>query len=106
LKPARKSNSAILILLLIISIGCSQKKLNEETAVKIYVEKIIVEEKYSAAPDSLQQYTNQIFSKYNTTPESYKEFMHSLEYDTERWNVFFKKADTYLLELKKNRVID
>lgn len=106
LKQVRKSKSALFIFFLLIIFACSQKKINEETAIKVYVENIIVEEKYSSAPDSIKYYKNKVFAKYNTTEEGFREFLLSLDNNTERWNNFFRKADTYLIELKTNRVID
>jgi len=106
LKPVRKSKTSLLFFFLLVIFACSQKKINEETAIKVYVENIIVEEKYSSAPDSIKFYKHKVFAKYNTTEELYKKFMQSMGYNTERWNNFFRKADTYLIELKTNRVID
>ncbi len=79
--------------------------MDEETAVKIYVERIIVEEKYSFSLDSIKVYKGKIFSKYNVTSHEYENFLKNLSDDSERWTHFFKRADTYLSELKESEAI-
>lgn len=86
--------------------GCSHDNVNEETAVKIYIENLIVEENYSSQPDSIAYYQGKVFDKYNTSKERFKTYIESLEYDQLRWTSFFRKADQYLIELKSNRAID
>lgn len=108
LKLVKRNSKQILfsLILLLISVGCNKNRLNEDTAVKVYVEKIVIEEKYATQPDSIKFYKGKIFSKYNTSEEALKMFMNDLGYKSEFWNSFFKKADDYLIQLKKDRVID
>lgn len=85
---------------------CSDNNMNDDTAVKIYVESLIVEENYSTQPDSISYYQGEVFDKYKTTKEKYKTFIERLEFDQLRWTSFFNKADQYLIELRSNRAID
>ncbi|NMB83655.1 MAG: hypothetical protein GYA14_17745 [Ignavibacteria bacterium] len=108
MKPVKKDSKIILcsLILLFFSLSCNKNKLSEDVAVKVYVEKIVVEEKYATQPDSIVFYKSKIFSKYNTSEEALKLFMYDLGFKSEFWNNFFKKADEYLIQLKKDRVID
>lgn len=106
LKPAKRNIKTLLIILLFISFSCNKNKLNEDTAVTVYVEKTIVEEKYADQPDSLKFYKEKIFNANNTSENGLKEFMNDLGYKSDSWNRFFKKADEYLTKLKKDRIID
>lgn len=107
LKLVKRGNKELLLFLLLFFIGCNSKlKLDEDTAVKVYVEKIIVEEKYINQPDSINYHTNKIFDKYHTSQEELMTFLKNLEFKSEKWNLFFRKADEYLIQLKSNRVIE
>lgn len=86
--------------------GCSGNNIDEDTAVKIYVENLIVEEKYNSKPDSIEFYQKHVFDKHKTSKEKFKTYIKNLEFDQIRWGSFFRKADQYLLELKSNRAID
>jgi len=108
LKQVKRNSKQILfsLILLLIALSCNKNKLSEDIAVKVYVEKIVVEEKYATQPDSIKFYNGKIFSKYNTSEEALKVFMNDLGFKSELWNSFFKKADEYLIQLKKDRIID
>lgn len=79
--------------------------IDEEKAVKIYVESAIAEEQFSYSADSVKSRKGKIFEKYKTTPQDYKAYLKSLEYDEEKWTSFFKRADEYLTDLKKSEAI-
>ena len=107
LKPVRRSDGRIILFLLsaftvLLIYGCGKKPIDEETAVKIYVENIIAEEKYSNNPDSLKTHRDKIFSHYDVTEEKYKEYFKSMESEPEKWQDFFKRTDDYLRELEKS----
>lgn len=106
LKQVKKGSNTFLFFTLLLFISCSQNNLEENTAVKVYVEKIIIEEKYLSQPDSIKFHLNNLFAKYKTSEEEYKSFMYGLGYKSENWNRFFNSANEYLIQLKKDRVID
>jgi len=110
LKRVRKSKipfccSFFFAAVLILLIGCTKKSINEETAVKIYVEKLIAEESYSFNADSILFHKQKVFSKYNTTEYEFNDYLKKLESDQEKWESFFKKSDEYLLELNKKGIV-
>ena len=86
-------------------ISCSKQSINEETAVKVYVEKLIAEESYLFNHDSLRTHKQKVFSKYNTSEKELNSYLKSLESEPEKWESFFKKSDEYLLELNKKGVV-
>lgn len=86
-------------------IYCSDNKLDQDKAVKIYVENIIVEEKYSFNIDSVNFYKGKIYSKYGISLKDYENYLYGLKDDSEKWTDFFKKAEDYLTELKKSEAI-
>lgn len=86
-------------------IYCSDNKLDQDKAVKIYVESIIIEEKYSFNIDSVNFYKGKIYSKYGVTSDDFEYYLVGLKDDSEKWADFFKKAEDYLTELKKSEAI-
>ncbi len=86
--------------------SCKTHSVDQETAVKIYVENIIVEEKYPSNPDSLRIYRQNVFSKYNLLKNDFDDFMKSMKDDREKWESFFKQADSYLNELKEKGIVN
>jgi hypothetical protein len=99
-------NSQIIFLIILILSGCSGDNFDEDIAVKIYVENLIVEAKYISQPDSIEYYQKIVFDKYKISKEKFKKYFENLEHDQIRWNSFFKKADQYLIELRSNRAIE
>lgn len=110
LKPARKNRIVLFFLLsisfLLTNFGCVKKNIEDDKAVRIYVENIIVEEKYSYNPDSLRIHQQFIFNKYKTTKQQFETYLKNLEADQIKWQSFFKKADEYLTELRKSELIN
>jgi len=107
LKPVKRNNFFLLLLLIlpIFCTGCKSKSLDDETAVKIYVENIIAEEKYLSNPDSLKICRQKIYSQYKSDNNKLNEYLKNLKSDKDKWDIFFKKADLYLSELKKKGTI-
>lgn len=107
LKPVKRNNNFLLLLLVlpIICAGCKSQSLDDETAVKIYVENIIAEEKYLSNPDSLKICRQKIYSQYQSDNKKFNEYLKDLKGNKDRWDNFFKKADSYLSELNKKGTI-
>ncbi len=95
-----------LLLLFFIISGCKSSKIDDKTAVKIYVENLIVEEKYSSNTDSLRLQKQMVFKKYNLSRNDFDDFMKSMKDDPEKWKIFFEQADSYLNELKEKGVVN
>lgn len=98
---------SILILAIIFFAGCSVKPSKKvETAAKIYIENILVDEKYSAKKDTVEILRNEIFKKYNFSKEEYKKLFDDLSSDKESWDSFFKLAGSYLDTLKARKQLN
>lgn len=108
LKPARRNNfifSLGLCFLLLLT-SCTKKKIDEEIAVRIYVENIILEEKYSYNIDSLKIYRRKLFEKYKVNQNDFEEYLRGLNANQKSWESFFKKADKFLIDLKNTNAIN
>lgn len=104
MKPVKRNNHYItfgLIFLAITLISCSTKNVDEETAVKIYVENLLIEEAHISSADSLAVLKQEIFSKYGVSENDYTTFLMSMKSNEEKWKSFFSKAEEYLEEMKK-----
>lgn len=111
LKQARKNSLWILCLpvfciTIFVFTNCGNESIDDDTAVKIYVEKIIAEESYSFNADSVSAAKQKVFSKYNTTRQKFDAYLKSLEDKPEKLESFFKRADEYLLQLNKKGVVN
>lgn len=95
----------LLILLVGFVHGCKKYSVDEDTAIKIYVENIVAEEKYFSNPDSLILHRQKIYEKYKTSKTDYDNYLKSFEGNQEKWDLFFKEAESYLNELKKKGII-
>ncbi len=94
------------MLLLLLFTGCKSHEIDSDTAVKVYVENLIAEEKYSSKPDSLNIERQTIFKKYNVSQADFDNYLQSMNDDTGKWEEFFKNADTYLNELKASGIVN
>lgn len=109
LKQVKRSNLFyffLLILTFFILIGCSKEKIEEDTAVRIYVENIILEEKYASNVDSIKFYQKKLFEKYHITKNQFENYLKSLKADIKKWQIFFNKAEIYLNDLKNTGAIN
>ncbi|MEG8945831.1 hypothetical protein [Rosettibacter firmus] len=108
MKQVKRNNHIVLfaISILLLIVNCSEKKIDEDTAIRIYVENIILEEKYSYNLDSLKINQKKLYEKYNTSREEFENYLKNLKTDIEKWQNFFKKANTYLQDLKNTNVIN
>ena len=88
------------------AVACSKKTIDEDTAVKVYVENIIAEEKFSHNFDSLKIHQEFILKKYNTNQHDFESYLKELKDDPSNWEDFFKKSDEYIVELQKEGAIE
>lgn len=101
-----KNNFLFFVLILIPAfISCSDNKIDQDTAVKIYVERIMVEEKYSYSLDSIKVHMDKVFKRYDVASNEFESYIKDMSDDQEKWTEFFKKAKNYLAELKKGGAI-
>lgn len=107
LKPAKR-NSAILFVFLILLLcsDCGGGKASEEVLVKVYVENVIADQTFTKNPDSLRIKKEAVFKKYGITEQEFESELRKYSQDKERWASFFKKANTYLDDLKKSNAIN
>lgn len=108
LKRARKNKfiTSFIIIFLLLLTTCAKKNIDDEVAVHIYVENIILEEKYSYNVDSLNIYRRKLFEKYQITQKDFENYFRELKANQKSWESFFKKADEYLNDLKKSNAIN
>lgn len=108
LKPAR-GNKLILLFstsLFLFFTACGKEKPDEDVLVKVYVENLIVEERYATNPDSILIGKKAVFSKYKITQQDFEAALRNYSDDSKKWESFFKQANAYLNDLKKNNVIN
>lgn len=111
MKPVKRNKFIYFLFLSVIIFfavfnGCAKKNIDEDTASKVYVEVIIVQETYSHNMDSLKTKQNEIFQKYNIPQEEFEKFLQTYQGDEKKWNSFFKKADDYMAELKSKETVN
>lgn len=109
LKQARKSKIILFFLVgipfFLIQLGCSNTKIDEDIVVRFYVDNIIAEEKYSYNSDSLHAYQQKIVERYHINKNQFEDYLKSLKADQLKWQSFFKKAEEYLIELRRKGTI-
>lgn len=83
-------------------LACSDKKeIEVETLAQVYVDLLVVEDFYDNT-DSLQIKRNEVFVNYSTSEEIYDSTFKMFSYDKEKWDTFFKLANSYLDTLKSD----
>lgn len=107
LKPAKRNSAALILLsFLIFSFACSKEKIPEEVLAKVYVENLIANETFSSNADSLRVHKLSVFNKYKITEKEFDAELEKYSDDKAKWEEFFKKANDYLNDLKKRKVIN
>ena len=84
----------------------SDKEIKISTAARVYVDQVIVDEKFSAYPDSIPILRDKVLVKYKMSKEDYRKIYDVIAADSGKWNKFFKIASGYLDSLKKAGVLD
>lgn len=100
MKPVKRTSIVVLILFFLI--GCEDKQEIEiDTLAKVYVDVLVVEDFYNNT-DSLETKRAEVFEKYSVTEAIYDSTFKQFTYDKEKWDSFFKLANTYLDTLKSD----
>lgn len=103
MKPVKKIS--LFIFFIVLSVSCNDKKVELEKLAKVYVDLSVVEDYYNNT-DSLKIKKDSVFKKYNFSEVDYKQNFLKIGADKEKWDEFYKLANTYLDTLKaelKNR---
>ncbi len=101
------SYNKIIFISILISFSLSycsdDKEVELDRLAKTYVDLLVVEDFYEGS-DSLEIKKAEVYKKYNLDTATYNASFKRINYDQEKWNEFFKLANTYLDSLKaKNR---
>ncbi|MBN1302321.1 MAG: hypothetical protein JW995_13980 [Melioribacteraceae bacterium] len=92
---------AISVAALIITSACNEQPLlNKETAARIYVDLLVIKEKFYSQKDSIQIYKEKVFDKYGTDSLAYKLTLEKYEVDQDEWKEFFDLSEQYLDTLR------
>lgn len=101
MKRVRKTSFTFLIIIFLFA--CSKEKtIENETLARVYVDLLLAEDIY-VGTDSLELKKNEIMIKYGISKEIYDSTFIKLEHDSEKWDDFFKLANSYLDTLKANQ---
>jgi len=101
LKLVKKTNIALLFLLLCIFACTDKNEIEVETLAHVYVDLLIVEDFYNKT-DSIQIKRDEVFAEYSISEEIYDSTFKIFSYDQDKWDTFFKLANTYLDTLKSD----
>lgn len=97
---------SLFLILVFILAGCgSLKNKDLESAARIYIDNMLIDEQYAGKPDSIKIFRNKVFAKYNMKEEEYKKFFENLSIDKKKWDSFFDSAEKYLDSLKTGNKI-
>lgn len=96
-----------LLFIIVLLSGCkSQSDIRFETAAKVYVENMLIEDKYSDRPDTVIILRDKLYEKYKMSKDEYKKVFDGLSIDKDKWNVFFTLSEKYLDSLKSKQSLN
>lgn len=94
-------------MLIVFLAGCnSEEKIDSGKLSKVYVDLLIVNQRYAAFPDSIEIYRPHVFDKYKISEEAYSSQLEKMKKDGATWDEFFKSSLAYLDTLKANGQIE
>lgn len=91
-----------IMLILVSACGNGGGKPSQEKVAKVYVDLLIVKERYGSLTDSLDIHTANVFTKHGISEEEYLKTLASYKADEEKWDSLFSKANGYLDSLNLN----
>lgn len=100
-----KNSKLFILFFAIIISSCASKKIDDDTLVKIFVEKLIIDEKYYNNKDSIINKNKELFNKYKINEKEFEEALRKKNYNREEWATFFKKSNQLLYDLKNSGAI-
>ncbi|PKL89943.1 MAG: hypothetical protein CVV23_02610 [Ignavibacteriae bacterium HGW-Ignavibacteriae-2] len=92
----------LLLLVLLISTCKNEPSVSKDKAARVFVDLLVLKEKYYFEKDSLLTHQKKVFEKYATSRKEYEAALAKLENNEEEWNVFFDAAEKYLDSLRKS----
>jgi hypothetical protein len=96
-----------LIFIIVLLSGCkSQSDIKLETAAKVYVENMLIEDKYTDRPDTALILCDKVYAKYKMSKDEYKKVFDGLSIDKDKWDVFFTLSEKYLDSLKSKKSLN
>jgi len=96
----------LILFVLIILAGCRPSNdADLNTAAKVYVENIVIDEKYPFKEDTVKILRGEVFKKYNLTEDNYKKIFDGILTDKDKWDYFFAAAGKYLDTLKAKELL-
>lgn len=98
---AGKINFIFLFIAINLLFACSNDEINLNTLAKVYVDLSVAEDYYNNS-DSLKTIKEEIFRKYSINEEVYKQSFLKFDANKEKWDEFYKIANTYLDTLKSD----
>ena len=84
------------ILILFSYCGNAEQEVEEEKLAMIYVDLLLVNERYGNLTDSLNYHQQKVFTKHQVDETAYISTLESYRVDEEKWDSFFVKANAYL----------
>lgn len=95
----------IIFFITLFLLGCN-KNVDDDTLVKVFVENLIVQERYYNNSQVLEIKKQEIFKKYNIDESKFMNSLLSLKYDRDKWNNFIRKSNDLLYDLKNSGAIN
>lgn len=90
----------ILSLLFVLNFCSKSEDIDKQTAAKVYVEFLIINETYPVGSDSIEIKKNLILKEFDLTLDEYNRRISELKDDKEEWMDFFHLSEEYLKEKK------
>jgi hypothetical protein len=105
LKQVRRSNYLLIAFIITFLLCACQKKIDQETLARIYVENIILEETFANNSEMMKKQKLELFNKYKTSQSEFESNLRELGNDQEKWSKFFKRVNELLEEFKRSGAI-
>ena len=99
-------NIKILILLIFLFLGCNSKKIDDDTLVKVFVEKLIIDETYFRDKKILTAKKEELFNKYKIAEKDFEFDLKAKLYNKDEYNDFFRMSNKLLYDLKNSGAIN
>ena len=96
------TNRILTLSLIFIFCFCSESEnIDKQTAAKVYVEFLIINETYPVDSDSIEIKKELVLKDFGIALENYNQIISELKDDKDEWNEFFKLSEKYLKSKKE-----